>query len=137
MKSDNWSRVTIGSISRVVRGASPRPAGDPRYFDGSYMPWITVADVTGIGHPWLSSTKSKLTEAGSKLTRIIEPGTLLLTNSGATLGVPKISSIRAGANDGIAMLLDPEADTLFLYYWLSSQTKRMREVIAPGIGHPT
>ena len=55
---------------------------------------------------YLDHTEAMLTEEGSRHTRVIEPNTLLLTNSGATLGVPKITRIKGGANDGIAVFLN-------------------------------
>jgi hypothetical protein len=33
-------------LARVVRGASPRPAGDKRFFYGDHIPWLTVGEVT-------------------------------------------------------------------------------------------
>jgi type I restriction enzyme S subunit len=85
---------------------------------------------------FLTETKTCLTEAGAEDTRILDPGTLLLTNSGATLGVPKITKIKAGANDGIAALLFPQADKQFLYYFLQSRTSYFRGGLAPGVGQP-
>ena len=41
----------------------------------------------------LDSVDQFVTEAGKKASRYIELATLLLTNSGATLGVPKITRI--------------------------------------------
>lgn len=43
--------------------------------------------------------------AGLKKTRMVNEGTLLLTNSGATLGVPKITRFPTTFNDGIAAFL--------------------------------
>ena len=133
----DWEALLIKRFASVVRGGSPRPAGSPMYFNGDYIPWITVADVTCDNGIFLTKTNSMLTEEGSKKTRIIEPGTLLLTNSGATLGVPKISLIRAGANDGIAMILEPKGVTnIYLYHFLSSKTQFLRKQAAPGNGQP-
>lgn len=134
---DEWRGSLIKHVCKVVRGSSPRPAGSPLYFNGNFLPWATVADLTSSDDMYLKSTKSMLTEAGSERTRITDPGTLMLTNSGATLGVPKISSIRCGANDGIAMLLDLDGiATEFAYYYLYSKTQYFRDVIAPGVGQP-
>lgn len=78
-----------------------------------------------------------LTEAGARYTRIFEPDTLLLSNSGATLGVPKITQIRAGANDGVAGFLELKGVTReYLYYCLQCRTKHFREKLAPGLGQP-
>lgn len=133
-----FTHVRLATVATVVRGSSPRPAGDPRFFNGSFLPWITVADVTKSDDPTLCSTYSQLTEEGAERTRIFEPGTVLLTNSGATLGVPKICGIRAGANDGIAGFLDlsPKLDPHFLYYCLSALTDHLRNKVASGVGQP-
>ena len=132
-----WDAKLLKRVAKVVRGSSPRPAGSPLYFGGDYLPWITVGDVTKKKSIYLHKTKIYLTKEGAKRTRIIEPDTLLLTNSGATLGVPKITKIRAGANDGIAMILFPKGVTNeFLYYVLDAKTRYFRERLAPGIGQP-
>ena len=134
---DQWEGRLIKDVSKVVRGSSPRPAGDPRYFNGDYLPWVTVADVTGDQSMYLDSTKTCLTSEGAEKTRVTEPGTLMLTNSGATLGVPKISRIKSGANDGIAMLLNLRGIiSEFAYYYLASKTDFFRDVLAPGVGQP-
>jgi type I restriction enzyme S subunit len=132
-----WKKKLISDFSNVVRGGSPRPAGSPLYFNGDYLPWITVKEVTKDNSKFLTRTESFLTKAGSERTRIIEAGTFILTNSGATLGVPKITKIKAGANDGIAMILEPQGATNdFLYFYFSSLTKFLRESAAPGNGQP-
>ena len=38
-----WGALPIHTLCRVVRGSTPRPARDPRYFNGDYVPWITVS----------------------------------------------------------------------------------------------
>ncbi len=123
-----WTWATIEQLSIVVRGASPRPAGDPKYFAGT-IPWITVGPITSDQKPYLASVPETVTEAGRERSRYIEPQTLLLTNSGATLGVPKITLIGGCINDGVAALLDVDYPLkLYLVYFLHSQTTRLRGV---------
>jgi type I restriction enzyme S subunit len=70
-----------------------------------------------------------LTEAGRERSRYIEPHTLLLTNSGATLGVPKISLIGGCINDGVAALLNVDYPLKkYLLIYLRSKTAEMRRV---------
>lgn len=133
----NWPRVRARDLATVVRGASPRPAGDPRFFNGDFLPWITVGDITRASGVYLDTTESRLTRAGSAQTRTIPANTLLLANSGATLGVPKITRIEAGANDGVAAFLElKEVTREFLFFYLETQTRYLREVVAPGLGQP-
>jgi type I restriction enzyme S subunit len=123
-----WTWATVDQLSVVVRGASPRPAGDPRYFGGT-IPWITVGPITADQKPYLTSVPETVTEAGRERSRYLEPHTLLLTNSGATLGVPKITLIGGCINDGVAALLDVVYPLkLYLLYFLHTQTTRLRRV---------
>jgi len=123
-----WTWATVDQLSVVVRGASPRPAGDPRYFGGT-IPWITVGPITADQRPYLTSVPETVTEAGREQSRYLEPHTLLLTNSGATLGVPKITLIGGCINDGVAALLDVVYPLkLYLLYFLHTQTTRLRRV---------
>jgi type I restriction enzyme S subunit len=133
-----WETVRMGSLSRIVRGSTPRPAGDLRYFHGDAMPWVTVGEITNNDGPDLDATESMLTAEGVHFSRTIEPGTLLLTNSGATLGVPKILRVRACANDGVLAFEDLDAGILidYLYYYLRSCTGMFRERTKQGAGQP-
>jgi type I restriction enzyme S subunit len=124
-----WAWSSIDQICHVVRGASPRPAGDPRYFNGQSTPWITVGEITKDEEIFLHTTATCLTDAGRKRSRYIEPGTLLLTNSGVTLGVPKITAIGGCINDGSVALLGLGGELqLYLYYFLASRTKALRAI---------
>jgi type I restriction enzyme S subunit len=137
----DWGLKRFNMISKVVRGGSPRPAGHPMYFNGSFIPWLTVASITGISDSQnvIVETEGYLTEEGSTQSRKLEKGTLILANSGATLGVAKILGIECCANDGIAAFLEwkeKAADRLFALYYLNSRTKYYRDVVAPGNGQP-
>ncbi len=137
---DDWNVRELGSISKVVRGGSPRPAGDPKFFGGISIPWLTVAALTNIPESsiYVSQTIGFLTEEGAKYSRTLENGTLIIANSGATLGVAKILAVKCCANDGIAAFIDlnKDADKLFLYYVLNAKTREFREVVATGNGQP-
>ena len=69
---------------------------------------------------------------------MVNKGTLLLTNSGATLGVPKILNIDTTINDGIAAFLNlsNKLNIKFAYYSLKSKTKYFLQVAALGMGQP-
>ena len=60
---------------------------------------------------------------------MVQANTLLLTNSGATLGVPAICTFSTTFNDGIAAFLglDPEY-LLFHYYFWTSKTAELRGI---------
>lgn len=133
---ENWTWTRIQDLFEISRGGSPRPAGDTRYFGGT-IPWITVREITKDKNKHLTTTEGSLTEEGATRSRFINPGDLLLTNSGATLGVPKISKIRGCMNDGVAVLRLFHSVPLneFAYIYLFSQTEEFRKV-NQGMGQP-
>ena len=132
----SWIWVCLQDVFEISRGGSPRPAGDPQFFGGP-IPWITVREITKDQEKYLTNTEAGLTEGGAARSRYINPGDLLLTNSGATLGVPKISQIRACMNDGVAVLRLFHSVPLndFAYLYLHSQTEAFRRV-NQGMGQP-
>jgi len=133
---EHWEVSKFGYISLVVRGGSPRPAGDPTLFNGDYSPWVTVAEITKDNKIYLDSTDTFLTKKGSEQCRVFKAGTLLLSNSGATLGVPKILSIDANANDGVVGFELLKIDHEYAYFYLSTLTTNLRESIKQGSGQP-
>jgi len=134
---ESWSFVKLGHYTIIVRGSSPRPSGDPLYFDGDFINWITVGELTNSVGKYITHTESMLTEKGMKQSRIIEVNTLLLSNSGATLGVPKITKIKGCINDGSVGFIKiySELSQDYLYHFLTTQTKLLREQQS-GYGQP-
>jgi type I restriction enzyme, S subunit len=133
---DHWRWIRLQDVFEISRGGSPRPAGDPRFFGGT-IPWVTVGEITKDTAKYLTETATGLTEEGSIRSRFINPGDLLLTNSGATLGVPKISKINGCINDGVAILrlFHPFELNEFAYLYLMHQTEAFRSV-NQGMGQP-
>ena len=134
---EGWKWVRLGEISKIVRGGSPRPAGDKTYYDGK-IPFLKVADITNSDEKELWTYTYTIKETGLKKTRYVEKETLMLTNSGATLGIPKICMIATTFNDGIAAFLDIKNRITkdYLYYFLKSKTKWFLKEAAKGQGQP-
>ena len=135
---EHWEVRAFGTISNVVRGGSPRPAGDPLLFDGDFIPWVTVAEITKDNQKYLTETETFLTELGAERSRLFKQNTLIYSNSGATLGVPKILKIQACANDGVIgfLNLNNQANISYLYFFLLSITETIREKVKQGSGQP-
>ena len=136
---EDWDVKRLGEIGKVVRGGSPRPAGDPKFFDGDFIPWLTVAALTNIPDHQLEvrHTETRLTEEGSKRSRTLQPETVIIANSGATLGIAKVSIIECCANDGVAAIIDQHVgEKAFVCHCINTQTQRLREVVATGNGQP-
>jgi len=112
---EGWCWVNLGRLVEVVRGASPRPKGDPRYFGGR-IPWITIRDVTSAPGRYLRATREGVTKAGAELSRHLPAGTLILTNS-ATVCVPKFLGVSGCIHDGFVAFLDPLPDLNLVYMY--------------------
>ncbi|ULQ61047.1 restriction endonuclease subunit S [Brucepastera parasyntrophica] len=134
---DGWVWTKLGKIASIVRGGSPRPAGSKQYYDGN-IPFLKVADLTADQNIFLNTHTYTIKETGLFKTRYIEADTLLLTNSGATLGIPKICTFPTTFNDGIAAFIDmiPELNKLFLYYFLKEKSNWFLTEAARGQGQP-
>ena len=45
--ADAWELRKLGELAEIVRGASPRPIQDPKWFDEqSEIGWLRISDVT-------------------------------------------------------------------------------------------
>ena len=135
--SNQLHKITrLKDFSNIVRGGSPRPAGDPTLYGGE-IPFLKVADLTKDENVYVTTFENSITKLGLKNSRLVKKNTLLLTNSGATLGVPKICSFPTAFNDGIASFLSlRKVDNHFLYYYLKSLTKFFLEQASLGQGQP-
>lgn len=123
-----WKHHNFSDLCKIVRGGSPRPAGSPEFYGGD-IPFMKVADITRITTPYVESTEHFIKPAGLKKTRMVKSNTLLLTNSGATLGVPAICTFDTTFNDGIAAFLDLEPKSLlFYYYFWTMKTPELRAI---------
>lgn len=142
---DNWigkcpshyKVAQLSMLSTIVRGGSPRPAGDPRYYGGN-IPFMRISDITRDEGMYVEYAVHSITEEGLSRTREVPPYTLLLTNSGATLGVPKITTFKTTFNDGIAAFLniDDCLNIYFAYYFLKAETAYFLENASMGMGQP-
>ena len=123
-----WAWCRLNNLADIVRGGSPRPAGSPEYYNGN-IPFLKVADLTKDSCMYVSSYTTTIKEAGLKKTRKVSADTLLLTNSGATLGVPKVCTFETTFNDGIAAFLYlSEELKQYLYWFLCAMTDIYRNI---------
>lgn len=94
-----WEMVEVGEICEIVRGSSPRPKSDTRYYGGN-IPRLMVADLTRDG--MYSTPKiDSLTEEGARKSRPMKKGDLIMAVSGQP-GLCTILDIDACIHDGFA-----------------------------------
>lgn len=133
---ENWTWCRLTDITEIVRGGSPRPAGDPKYYNGK-IPFLKVGDLTGYKGYYVKGFNSTIKEEGLYKTRYIDVETLLLTNSGATLGIPRICNFSTTFNDGIAAFTYIGKNNIFfLYNFLLSKSLWFLEEASKGQGQP-
>lgn len=135
--SDKVCIVQLDEIADIVRGGSPRPAGDPRFYDGD-IPFLKVADITRNSGKFVEGYKYTIKPAGLNKTRYVDERVVLLTNSGATLGVPAILNFPATFNDGVAAFqsLSVHVHEEYLYLSLKFLSPWFLSVAARGQGQP-
>lgn len=95
--SKDWPTALISDLCKLVRGSSPRPKGDPRYYGGP-VPRLMVADLTRDGW-FVESQIDSLTEAGAEKSRPVPAGTLVMAVSG-NVGLVSRLRIKACIHDG-------------------------------------
>ncbi len=132
-----WCWVRLGEIAEIVRGGSPRPAGDPRFYDG-HIPFLKVGDITRSTGKMVEGWTASIKEAGLHKTRLVKGRTVLLTNSGATLGIPAICDFETTFNDGIAAFINLSEFVFdeYLHMYLTHLSRWFLNIAAQGQGQP-
>ena len=112
---EHWEVRKIKTISKVKRGASPRPIDDTKYFDenGEYA-WVRISDVTA-SKMFLEKTIETLSDLGASLSVKLEPNQIFVSNSG-TVGVPCITSIKCCIHDGFVYFPNFGKHEQYYYY---------------------
>lgn len=127
-----WNKTELKEIGTIIRGASPRPKGDPRYYGGN-VPRLMVKDVTRDGK-YVTPKIDFLTDAGAEKSRPCKAGTLTIVCSG-DVGVPSFLAVDACIHDGFLAIIDIKTDLVnsdFLYYQLKRLRTRMERSATHG-----
>jgi type I restriction enzyme M protein len=114
----DWPIARFESLCEIVRGSSPRPQGDLRYFQGP-VPRLMVADITRDGMRVTPQIDS-LTEEGATKSRPMKAGSVVMAVSGNP-GLPAILNVDACIHDGFVgfrSLDTTQISAEFLYYVL-------------------
>ena len=127
----DWAETRLGDIADIVRGASPRPIQDPKWFDeSSDVGWLRISDVTEQDGR-IRHLGQKISKAGQSKTRVlIEPH--LLLSIAATVGKPVINYIKTGVHDGFLIFLNPQFEHEFMFQWLEMFRTNWQQYGQPG-----
>ncbi|AMG12014.2 restriction endonuclease subunit S [Vibrio vulnificus] len=110
--------VKLGSLCQIVRGSSPRPKGDPRYYGGT-VPRLMVGDVTRDGKV-VTPKIDFLTGEGATKSRPMKRGDFVVAVSGQP-GQPCMLAVDACIHDGFAGLRDLDISRIdkdYLYQFM-------------------
>lgn len=128
---NNWDISTMGELATIVRGASPRPIQDPRWFDQeSEIGWLRISDVTS-QNGRIKFLQQKISEQGQEKTRVLTTPHLLLSIA-ATVGKPVINYVKTGVHDGFLIFQNPSFDQEFMFQWLEMFRSKWQKYGQPG-----
>ncbi|WP_142956706.1 restriction endonuclease subunit S [Enterococcus faecalis] len=129
--SEDWELCKLGTLAEIVRGASPRPIQDSKWFDNtSDVGWLRISDVTE-QNGRIYKLEQKLSKAGQEKTRVLRKPHLLLSIA-ATVGKPVVNYVNTGVHDGFLIFLNPLFDREFMFQWLEMFTPKWQKYGQPG-----
>jgi type I restriction enzyme S subunit len=123
-ETSGWMSQTLGDLTDVVRGGSPRPIDAFITTDSDGLNWLKIGDVPK-DSKYITGTEQKVLRTALSKTREIVPGDFILSNS-MSFGRPYLSRIRTCIHDGwIAVTSLPEDfNRDFLYYSMLSESSQ-------------
>lgn len=126
-----WEEKCIGELADIVRGASPRPIQDPKWFDSnSEIGWLRISDVTS-QNGRIHSLEQKISKLGQEKTRVLTEPHLLLSIA-ATVGKPVVNYVKTGVHDGFLIFMNPKIDREFMFQWLEMFREKWNRYGQPG-----
>ena len=126
-----WSEKKLGELADIVRGASPRPIQDSKWFDKeSDVGWLRISDVTEQDGR-IYKLEQRISKLGQEKTRVLFEPHLLLSIA-ATVGKPVVNYVKTGVHDGFLIFLAPRFDQEFLFQWLDMFRPQWQKYGQPG-----
>jgi type I restriction enzyme, S subunit len=126
-----WPTAPLGHLAVIRRGASPRPI---EQFMGGKVPWIKIGDATGSTHLYIERTATCVTEEGAAKSLRLDPGSIVVANSGVSLGFARILGIGGCIHDGWLSLesIDDRIEKIYLVSLINVLTMRLRSLAPKG-----
>lgn len=117
--SGAWEQHKLGNMANILRGASPRPIKDKKWFDtNSRIGWIRISDVTS-QNGRVYTLGQHLSKKGQEKTHVVSSQTLLLSIA-ASVGYPVITYVETGVHDGFIIFDKPKFNLDFMFFKLQS-----------------
>ncbi|MEL3710639.1 restriction endonuclease subunit S [Staphylococcus borealis] len=128
---NEWKIEKLGDLANIVRGASPRPIKDSKWFDdNSDVGWLRISDVTQQNGK-IKFLQQHLSTEGQKKTRVLYKPHLLLSIA-ASVGKPVINYVKTGVHDGFLIFMNPKFNLYFMFNWLEYFQLKWNKYGQPG-----
>jgi type I restriction enzyme S subunit len=126
-----WTAEKLGDLSSIRRGSSPRPIEN---YMGGGVPWIKIGDATKGDSFYITDTEDHVTQSGAEKSVLLEPGSLVVANSGVSLGFARILKIKGCIHDGWLSLenLDKRLNKVYLLRLINCLTDHFRQIAPEG-----
>lgn len=129
--SGDWERRRLGDVADIVRGASPRPIQDAKWFDeASGIGWLRISDVTE-QNGRIYHLEQKISLAGQSKTRVLNEPHLMLSIA-ASVGKPVINYVQTGVHDGFLIFMNPQFELEFMFQLLEMFRPKWQKLGQPG-----
>ena len=129
--TEPWNERKLSDVAEIVRGASPRPIQDTKWFDkNSDIGWLRISDVTE-QNGRIHFLEQQLSELGQQKTRVLTEPHLLLSIA-ATVGKPVVNYVKTGVHDGFLIFLNPKFKREFMFQWLEMFRTEWQKYGQPG-----
>ena len=117
--NEDWEIKKLDDLSKIQRGASPRPISSKKWYDfeNKNVGWVRIGDVTA-SSKYLTETEDYFSEEGVKKSRFLPKGSLIMSIC-ATIGKPIITDIDTCIHDGFVGFSKLNINKEFLYYYLN------------------
>ena len=126
-----WELRKLGEVSDIVRGSSPRPISDSKWFDtNSKVGWLRISDVTS-QQGRIKKLDQHLSKLGEEKTRVLLSPHLLLSIA-ASVGYPVINYVPTGVHDGFLIFKNPKFQLNYGFYWLQNNKNKWQKYGQPG-----
>jgi len=126
-----WETKLLGDLALIRRGASPRPI--EQYLGGT-TPWIKISDATDSTDLYIRAAAENVTDEGASKSVRLSPGSVLVANSGVSLGFARILAIGGCIHDGWLSVenLDQRVNKLYFVSLINVMTPRLRAMAPTG-----
>lgn len=124
----HWKRIRLRWLSKRYAGGTP-DTKNPEYWDGGSIPWLNSGSVNQgtITQPSDYITDLALKESSAKW--IPQGGLVMaLAGQGKTKATVGYLDIETTGNQSLAAIVPQNIDGKYLYWWLSSQYRTLRNL---------